>query len=437
MWRNLTVGLLTIIAVMTFSKLLPYYLSPAIALIGAGFLYTYIFESKTRNDISCMVIPYTMLYSLVAFSFVTILLNVFYAWGFKDFPQEFIFFTNPFIPSLIINPVCFFTVLFINLRRKKLMICRECKLDGSSVNGGNSMAGMFRYEVHFQLKNLTFLFGLLSVLVWGYYLVFYINININARDWYIFTWTTIITFILDELYFIARYYNLYLDLRENNEVVSPDELMDMTAKTYLRYYVINGNDIYLDRHILDPKVPYKEIIDTPFFTKRSVNGINIHEVEQIIRKETGQRGELRFFFGGKSLDFSNRSILRYFYFLNENIEDIQHLGEKGEWMSFDEIKYLFSTNRSQLSRIFVSDMTRLTTIMLTEKTFDERGYRKSQIRNYRPSFNLMDVYNSNLDFQDDKWLDISLFNSDTPLYGFKRWWRNILSSRKNNRNSWQ
>lgn len=437
LWKNLTVGLLTVIAMMTFSKLLLYYLSPAISLVGAAFLYTYIFESRTRHDTSCMVIPYALLYSLVGYSFVTILLNVMYAWGIHTFPHEFVFFTNPFIPSLIFNPICFLVVLIIDLRRKKLSICRECRVTISSVNGSGSLSGLFKYESHFQLKNLIILFGILSVVVWSYYLIFYVNININARDWYIFTWMNIIAFILDEVYFIARYYNLYLDLQENNELITPEELKDMSAKTYLRYYVICGNNIYVDKHTIDPKVPYKEIIDTPFFTKRTVNGIGIDEIKRIIHRMTGQEGDLRFFFGGKSLDITNRSILRYFYFLDGNIDDYGELPTKGEWMDFDEIKFLFSTNRGRLARIAVSDMSRLTTIMLTEKTFDERGYRKSQIRNYRPSFNLIDVRRSDLDFQDDKWLNISLFNSDTPFYGFKRWWRNLLSSRKKNKNSWR
>ena len=108
------------------------------------------------------------------------------------------------------------------------------------------------------------MFGALSVLVRVYYLIFYIRIGFNARDWYMFTWMTVIGFVIDELYFISRYYNLYLDLKENNEIITPEELQDMTAKTYLRFYVICQNHIYVDAHAIDPKTPYKEVIDTPF-----------------------------------------------------------------------------------------------------------------------------------------------------------------------------
>lgn len=435
LWKNLTIGMVSVIAMMTFSKLLPYYLSPVVALIAAAFLYTYIYENRVRRESSCMIVPFGLLYSLISYSFITILINVLYAWGVRSIPREFIFFSGPFIPSLIMNPVCFLTFLIMTLRKRKLRLCVECRLQhGDSMERGVAGA-VFFHESHLQVKNLTVLFGLLTVMVWTYYLVFYVNINLNARDWYMFTWLTIICFVLDELYFIARYYNLYLDLKENNEVITPDELQDITAKTYLRFYVVCGNHIFVDTHAIDPKTPYREIIDTPFQTKRNVSGISVPEVKKVIRQMTGYDGELRFFFGRKSSDVTSHSLLRYFYFLDGTPEDYQDMNVDGEWMDYEKIKYLYANNPTRLADISVSDTSRLATIILTEKIFDDRGYRKSKIKTYNPSFNLYDVRNSALDFQDDKWIKISMFNSDTPFYGMKRWWRSFMSKKKQTR-SW-
>ncbi len=435
LWKNLTYGMVTVIAMMTFSKLLPYFLSPVVALVCAAFLYTFIDQSRVKRESSCMIVPMAMLYSLVSYAFVTILINVFYAWGWKVIPEEFVFFTGPFIPSLIMNPVCFLTFLIFVLRQRKLKICIECKtLNGNSIERG-AMGAILNHEVHFQIKNLLKMFGALSVLVWVYYLIFYIRIGFNARDWYMFTWMTVIGFVIDELYFISRYYNLYLDLKENNEIITPEELQNMTAKTYLRFYVICQNHIYVDAHAIDPKTPYKEVIDTPFFTKRSMSGLAISEIKRIIRQMTGHEGELRFFFGRKTSEMSNHSILRYFYFLDGTPEDYKEMNTDGEWMDYEKIKYLYSNNPGRLADISVADTSRLATIILTEKTFDERGYRKSKIKLYNPSFNLLDVRKSNLDFQDDKWIRISMFNSDTPFYGLKRWWRKLADKKKKS-NSW-
>lgn len=355
LWKNLTIGMLTVIAMMTFSKLLPHYLSPVVSLLAAAFLYTYIYESRLKKDTSCMIVPMAMLYSLVSYSFVTIIINILYAWGVDTIPQEFIFFNSPFVPSLIMNPICFLTFLIMMMRGNHMRMCVECRLRFGDSRTRGVFGSIMSHESHFQLRNLTIVFGVLTAVVWIYYCVFYVNINLNARDWYIFTWLTIIFFILDELYFISRYYNLYLDLKENDEIITPEELQDMTAKTYLRFYVICGNNIYVDAHAIDPKTPYKEIIDTPFFTKRSVNGISVDEVRRIIRKMTGKDGELRFFYGRKSSDLKNHSILRYFYFLDGTIEDNTPLNTDGEWMDYEKIKYLYSNNPGRLAEISVAD----------------------------------------------------------------------------------
>lgn len=434
LWRNLSVGMITIIVMMTMSRLLPFFLSPVVALICAAGLYTFIYDCKIKRDSSCMIIPFGMLYALVGYSFATIFINVLYAWGIKGIASEFVFFTNPFIPSLIMNPVCLIIFFILLLRRKKLPLCKECRVRGDETENG-SLRQLFSHEIHLQLRNLVGMFFILSIIVWGYYLLFYVNININSRDWYVFTWVTTICFVLDELYFAARYYNLFLDLKENNEIITQDELQDMTAKTYLRYYVICDNYMYVDTHVIEPLTPYKEVIDTPFVTKRAVNGINVDEVKRIIKKMTGVNGELRFFYGRKITDLANQSILRYFYFLEGTPDDHHELNTEGEWMDFDKLKYYYSNNPGKLSDIMVADTTRLATIILTEKTFDDRGYRKSKIKLYNPSFNLHDVKNSELDFQDDKWIQISLFNSDTPLYTIKKKWRDILGSQKKKSNS--
>lgn len=443
LWKNLTVGLVTLIAMVAISRQLPYYLSPVVSLLAAAFLYVYIYNSRSVSDgTSCMIVPYALMLCLMGYSFTTICLNIVQAWGFVQLPPEFVFFTDPFIPTLILGPVSFIVMSVFVLRRRtfrKCSICRECKIkDENNASTNRLVNNLIAHETFFQLKNLAVMFGVLSAIIWAYFLIFYVNINLNARDVYIFVWLTLIAYVLDEMYFISRYYNLYLDLKENDEIITPEELNDMTAKTYLRYYVICGNSIYVDCHALDPAAPYKEIIDTPFFTKRTVNGISLDEVKRIIEKMTGYaNGELRFFYGRKSGEMNKHSILRYFYFLDGETKDYQEMNVDGEWMDYEKVKYLYSNNPGKLAPLSVIDTTRLATIILTEKLFDENGYRKSRIKMYNPSFNLIDVRKSELDFQDDKWIEISAFNSDTPLYGFKRWWRGFMGRRTKRKGQWR
>ncbi len=423
-WKNLSLGLLVIIALMAFSHILPFYASPIVALLAAAFLYTMLYNTRMRPESGCLLVTYTLLYSVINYTIVTVLLNILTIWHLVELPTEFLFLNDPYIPSLLMNPLCFITCVVIYARRRNIGVCRDCSLRTGGLYERGKMGAIFKYEAYFQIRNLCYLFGFLTVAVWSYYEFVYIRLSLNSRDYYVFTWLNIIAFVLDEVYFVARYYNLYLDLKENDEIISQEELHDMTAKTYLRYYVICGNKIYLDPHSIVPGAEYKEVLDTPFVTKRSVNGIPIPEVRSIIRRLTGAPdGELRFFFGRRSSDLKNHSVLRYFYFLDGEPEDYQDMPVDGEWVDFEKVKYIYSHTPGQFAPMAVGDLSRLATIVLTSKKYDEEGRRKVNIKNYSPNFNLKDVRDTELDFQDDKWVRISLFNSDTPFYKVKKFFR--------------
>lgn len=434
--KNLSVGLLSIVAMIAFSRLLPFYLSPVVSLVCAAAVYTILYNNKVNNRVGCMLVPYTIFFCFISYSFVIIILNILFAWGIVYLPREFIFFNDPYVPALLLNPICLVVIAIMYSRRSNIFICQDCKMQTGDIRG--KLGNILNHESYFQMRNLMWLFGSLSVVMWTYYEVLYINIDINDRDWYVFMWLEIIAFLLDEIYFIFRYYNLYLDLKENDEIITPEELSDMTAKTYVRYYVICGNYMYMTVNSMNPETPYRKVIDTPFFTKRIVNGITFDEDRQLIVNMTGVKtGELKFFYGRKLKDLDRHSLLRYFYFFDGDIKDYPDLRVDGEWMNFDEIKKIYSHNPGKMSQITVADITRLATIMLTEKTFDEHGFRKSRLRQYKPTFNLREVRDSDLDFQDDKWIKISMFNSDTRLYRLKKWWRRHAGSNKGESSQWE
>lgn len=430
-WKNLSIGLLLIVVLMALSIMLPYYFSPICALIVAAFAFTLVYNGRMSSGMNCMVVSYALFLCIVAYSFSSILINILGVWQIVKIPEELSFFSAPYLPSLILCPVCFVTTFIIYLRRRKLSMCINCRLEYGDSNEKGKIGRLLTYESYYQMRNLMLLFGVLSVVTWSYYLFIYIDTDVNHRDYYIFVWLIIIAFLLDEFYFMARYYNLYLDLKDNNEIISPEELRDMTAKTYLRYYMVCGEYVYLTTATDDPGRPNVEVIDTPFFTKRSVNGITIPEVNEIIKDKTGIKdGTLKFFFGRKSHDQKGRSLLRYFYFINGNPEDYLDLKVKGEWVHFDDLKRIYSFHPEKLNSIMVTDITRMATIILTQKTFNEQGFRRNKLKSYQPTFTLSEIRNGNYDFQDNKWMRISLFNSDTKLYRVKRALRNLTMRRK-------
>lgn len=431
-WKNFSMGLFVMMGTLILSRVLPFYFSPIIGLIAAAVLYTQLYNHKLRKSASCMVVPYALFYCMISYSFCTIILNVLYIWNIIPLPKELTFFADPFIPALVMDPVCVVTVLIFYVRRNRLSICIDCKLTrGLSIERGK-LGEILTTESKGQLTNMIWIFGLLSAVTWGYYLLAYASTNVNPRDWYVFLGLNVIVLVLDMCYYASRYYNIYLDLKENGEIITEEELSDMTAKTYLRCYLICGNKIFLNSRIADPTTQGRQVIDTPFVTKRNVNGVSTSEVRDIVARMCGDNaGELRFLFGRRSPDLAKHRILRYAYFVGED-NACPALKVAGEWLDFNAVKVIYNEAPGSMSAILVSDITRITTIILTQKLFDERGYRKIKAKSYMPTYDLKEIRDNNYDFQNEKWIRVSLFNSDIPGFQFKRWWARHFGNRNNN-----
>lgn len=430
LWRNLAISLLCIGLVMCGSHIVPYYMAPIVSLLLSAMLYTMLWNNHVSGERGCMVVVETMLYSLVCYTFISILLVVIEILELYRFPNEIIFFNDPYLPSLILLPTGLCVTLFALFFRNSMPSYRRFRMEYGNVKERGYYGVVTNREMDIQLRNLAAIFALLTCVVWSYYLFSYVNVNRNARDWYVFVWIVVIVVILDEIFFMIRYYNLYLDLYEHNEIITPEELRDVTARTYLRYYVICGEYIYVDRHAFDRLNQTKDVIDTPFITKKTVNGVPTGEARIIVENMTGKKdGELRFFFGRHLAGVDKHSLLRYFYFLDGEIEDHADMGADGEWMHFDEVKRLYNETPLKLAGNALNDLTRLSTIMLTEKTYDEEGYRKNKIKSYKSSLTLADVRKSRIDFQDDKWIKIANFNSDTTFFKLKKFLREAAGKR--------
>lgn len=429
LWRNFAIGLLCMAATLAGTHMLPFYMAPVVSLVICGVLFSMVINNQTSEHQGCTLVLLTIIYSLLGYTFTSIILVVFHMWG-VDVRHELVFFNEPYMPSLILLPILFAVSLFVLIFKNSLPLCRQCQHKGVMSRERSQFGYITDHETTLQLRNLTLLFGILSVVIWWYYLKVYVDVNQNGRDWYVFVWIVILGVLLDELYFMMRYYNLYLDLQEHNEIVTPDELRDMAAKTYLRYYVICGEYMYVDRNSFDRLNQVGGKLDTPFVSQRTVNGIPMSEVKNIIEKMTRQKGgELRFYFGRHLPGIDKHSLLRYFYFLDGSVADYADMGMPGEWVHFDEIKKIYSDHPLRIASTALNDISRMLTIILTERIYDEEGQRKNKITSYRQNLTLTDVRNTQLDLQDDKWVHISMFNSDTRFFRFKRWWRGISGRR--------
>lgn len=426
MWRNLAISLLSIGITIGGSHMIPFYMAPALSLLLCGILYAMIWNNSVSDNGGCMVVVETVLYSLLGYTFLSVLIVLVELMGLYVFPKEIVFFNDPFLPSLILIPTSFAMTLFAIFFRNSMPSYRHFRTQYGNVKERGYFGFLANKETGIQLKNMAVMFGVLTIIIWWYYLNVYVNVNRNGRDWYIFLWIIIIAVIIDECYFMMRYYNLYLDLQEHNEIITPEELRDVTAHTYLRFYVVCGEYVFIDRNAFDRLNQVKGVFDTPFITKRTVNGIPTTEVRNIVERMSGKKGgELRFFFGRHLAGVDKHSLLRYFYFLDGDISDHQDMAMDGEWIPFSEIKKVYSLMPNKIASNALGDLSRLSTIILTERIYNEDGTRKNKIKSYKGSLTLEDVRKSNLDFQDDKWINIANFNSDTKFFKLKKFLREL------------
>lgn len=419
------IGLGAIAVPLVLSRILPFYFAPVIGLLAAMAVYTLLYNHRITHSLACALIPYAVFYCLISYSFAVIITNLLYITNVIKLPKEMSFFDDPFLPTLFMDPVCFLTFLTIYLRNSRLSICVDCRIYKGPALERGKLGEILTSETRKQVLNLTVLFGLMAVIDWVYYFLLYDkDALLNSRDVYIFIWFNFIAFALDIGYYSMRYYNIYLDLKENGAIMNEDELEDLTYKTYLRFYVICGNHIYVNTKTMDYDHTERDVIDSPFVMRRNMNGGSTEQVRQMIEMLTGnQKGELRFFFGRMLPDLVNHRVMRYFYFLDGDDTNLPELPLDGEWMDFEMVKTIYATNPSMLSKVFLSDISRMTTVVLTQKLFNENGYRKIKAKSYQPSYNLVEVRKHHYDFQDDKWIRISMFNSDNKAYTLRRWWR--------------
>lgn len=434
LWRNIAYGLVIMALMLLLTYLVPSILTPVISTIAAFVLYMTTYSNANRRQI-CLLPPSAIFISILSYTLLLVGLNLANLWiNSFTIPFELVFFTHPFLPVLLLAPVTFVSCVTLLFRGSASSVCTDCILTNGHYRLRGRMGIILHHESRFELRNLALVFGSISVWVWLYFLLAFNSVNLTARDVFVFFWLPIIVIILDAVYFAIRYYNLYLDLRERDQVVSPQELSNMNMRTWVRYYVICEDNIYLNMNapdILD-EADKRGVIETPFIISRETNSITEDEAASIIRNLTGVRnGKLRFFFGRKSPDNLKHSVIRYFYLLPGETENYPHLNDvEGSWISSNKFKTLYYNSNMRFSPLLNTDMTRLATIVITSKTFNENGERRTKLRQYHPSFNFEELYHSKLDFQDSKWLRVSCFNCDVPHYRFKRLWRSL--TRRNN-----
>ena len=176
-WRNFAISVLTIILTHFLTRILPVYMAPIISTVGAAAIYFVVYNNYYSNSESCVIVPYTVFLILVAYTITLVSLNLLNIWTVISIPAEMNFFSGYYIPNLLLAPIGLVTSLFIYWRRHKISICANCKLTNGSPLDRGRVGIIYSSESELQLRNLIYIYILLTSLAWGYYPVSYTHLR--------------------------------------------------------------------------------------------------------------------------------------------------------------------------------------------------------------------------------------------------------------------
>lgn len=421
LWTGWALSVGSIVLVVLLSLLVSKMWLPLIALGLEVTLLFFVRSGRESEGSSCYLIPFVCSRILFCSAVVMVIINMVYL---KLMPQ-YMFETGlvnrdiPYITSLITAPVSMLVAGWAIIRGPRMSFCVDCTLrNGDRVERGflghvYSKEGRYQLKLLFMLSAVNTLFGTL------YYFIFYINVNLNSPDRFMFVGVPVILWALSVVYLGFRYFSLMVYYN----TIQEDEFGERERSTILRYLIVSGDYMYLrekpsaygDRGRYDTPafihLPYREQVSQ--FDARSFLG-------QIVRLGNYT---LRFLY--HNTVYRNRNtVYHYVCFIPDRGELDETVRNKGEWFTMPQIEQLLNSNR--IAPMLASEVMRLYTVSMARKAYDRRGHRLYKIKNYRPTFRLSDIEKLDVDFNDSEWLRVAMNNEDKPFFHLRKFWRRYI-----------
>lgn len=421
LWLNWAMSLGMLTMPMVFALFTAKIWIPLVTFAMMGILILYDNSGKMNKPSACNLLPQIAIRSLAISGFIMMIICIGYARGIIDYFYDHDLLNNhiPFISILIIAPVTFFITLWARIRGNRSSICRHCVIRyGTSAERG-FIGKLFSQESKAQATFLLSISGALSVVEWAYYAAFYINVNFNSPDKFMFIWVPIILYGLSLIYAGMRSFSLWGYYYQNIEGSTHRQ----GASSCIRYLVICNESIFLNKSDDYYDIPDQNKYDSPamillkYNNNMSLKQARDHFVE--ISDISPDDFSFRFMYYN---DDSSGICNFYHYICCANSKEIVEKSQlPGKWYSMSQLQRLLYNH--DLSPMLASEIHRLYMVTMAWKTYDAEGKRLYKIKNYRPMFRLNGICDWDVDFNNPLWLQVSAFNQDKPFYNIRRFWR--------------
>lgn len=424
LWISWAIAVGALVAVPVLSLYVSTFWLPLVVFLIESILYFIIRYNSNSKVPTCMRLPHLAMLTLFWSSLIMAVINII----FLQPSLVDIFWNNqvnisiPYITILIIAPTMVL-VAINNLRLKNnSSICIDCQAHNGVVAERGFLGSLYSQDGNY-LTNLFLILGIIMTIIsWLYYLIFYINSNINDIDRFVFVWLFVSLYAIILVYLIVRYFSLWLYYCQKIDGTS----LRYNSSSYIRYIILCGDYIFLN-------IPNKENDDV---------GINDNKIDtparlyiqykpQITNDDASSyfnalsgifNAKTRFLY--ENTNFNTECNIFHYAYIIDDFEIVKQSRLEGDWYTLPQLKTLISEDKVSIK--LVSEMNRIYKIVTSWKSYDKRGYRLYNIKNYKPTFRLCDFKNWDVDFNDITWLFVSANNEDKPFFRIRRIWNKYI-----------
>lgn len=423
LWLHWVMGTGSLALPILLGYFIPLKWLPIVLLLEIIGLYYYI-RSSAESAPRCYLILNTCARALILSAVIMLIINIAFASGaiHSLYDADTLNREIPFIPTLIISPTAFFFATIATIRKSRQAFCQNCIIRYGSAAERGFIGAIYKQEGNRQSELLTWLTGIISLFDWGYYLMYYINVNFNRPDTFFFVVIPVGFYLLSLIYTALRYSGL-LSYYSREAIGAARQ---RGAITQLRFLVVHDNSIFLAPD--DPEQTSSRL-DTPYtLTIHYCKDIPDDTVKDYFCNiAQAQDGTIRYIYTSESGNLDGT--IRHYIATIANKDDIDYsLHPTGQWYTFYQLKQMI--NARKLAPLLRAEIVRIYTTVMTWKSYDENGHRLYKIKNYRPTFHLQQLPDWNVDFNDNRWLFIAANNEDRRFFKLRRFFKRLLFGRK-------
>lgn len=419
LWLNWIVACGALVLPNVVSVYVPAIIVPLLTFALALLLSYYNNQSLRSRSAVCPQLPTIAMRSLILSGIIMLVILLSYSRGIVDhfFESELLNRQIPFLTVLIISPVTLVNALWAQIRGNHHEACRRCIISLGTKTERGFIGQIFAQESNWQRYFLIAISAVLSLVSWGYYLSFYINVNINVPDKFFLGWVPVIFYFISIVYLATRYFTIWAYYYQT--VDSSDRVPD--ASTEIRFLIISGDSIYLSREEGYYDVPDSGKFDTPLMLalpRRSeiTDGDAAAMLNEMVRLESPDY-KMRFMYYSED-GTGQHNVYHYLVDFPDRTEVERASIVPGKWYNLSQLERMLHAR--ELSPMLAAELNRLYAVTMAFKTYDYDGNRLYRIKNYRPLFRLKGLCDLDVDFSSPHWLRVWQFNEDKPFFRIRR-----------------